>query len=355
MDFARKQLEKYGWTDGKGLGKNENGISQALKPKLKRSVTGVGHDAASDFTEHWWTTLYNKAAGNVEVEERNGKTKKIKTNTDDFQISNSTWKLTKTKKKSTAEEEQYADYFVKKATLTNEGVKMEKVADSDSESDGEEKDVFKMTDEELFAACGGRTAHKGARHGLRALGKLARIEQQEQHLLEQEKYEGYSHYEKKKINKNKPANELQVEDLNLNSDTEVPKTKKKKKKKRCSNSESLTEIGNGNIEVAECIESKPKKNKKKRKLTDENIASEIEEGSGRKMKKLKNINENNVSDPDVGCLFKSKKKKKLNKNIESMPKDEAESNMNFLKTDGKYEFLDNGVVRKTKKKNEKSK
>lgn len=52
---------------GKGLGKHENGISEALKPKLKRSVTGIGHDAASDFTEHWWTQLYNKAAGNVEV------------------------------------------------------------------------------------------------------------------------------------------------------------------------------------------------------------------------------------------------------------------------------------------------
>ncbi|XP_063370899.1 G patch domain-containing protein 4 [Cydia amplana] len=351
MDFARKQLEKYGWTDGKGLGKNENGISQALKPKLKRSVTGVGHDAASDFTEHWWTTLYNKAAGNVEVEEKNGKTQKIKTNTDDFQISNSTWKLTKTKNKSTAEKEQYVDYFVKKATLTNGGVKMEKVEESDSESDGEKKDGFKMTDEELFAACGGRTAHKGARHGLRALGKLARIEQQEQHLLEQEKYEGYSHYEKKKKNKNKPANELQVEDLNLNSDTEVSKTKKKKKK-RCSNSDSLTEIGNGNIEVAECTESEPKKNKKKRKLTDENVASDIGEENGRKTKKLKNVE--NVSDPDVGCLFKSKKKKR-NENMVSVPKDEAESNTNFLKTDGKYEFLDNGVVRKTKKKNKKSK
>ncbi|XP_048002082.1 G patch domain-containing protein 4 [Leguminivora glycinivorella] len=344
MDFARKQLEKYGWTDGKGLGKNENGISQALKPKLKRSVTGVGHDAASDFTEHWWTTLYNKAAGNVEVEEKNGKTKKIKTNTDDFQISNSTWKLTKTKKKST-EEEQYADYFVKKATLTNGGVKMEKVADSE-ESEAEKKDVFKMTDEELFAACGGRTAHKGARHGLRALGKLSRIEQQEQNLLEQEKYEGYSHHEKKKKNK-KPASELKVEDLNLNSDTEIPKSKKKKKKKHCSNSESLTEIGNGNIEVAECIESEPKKNKNKRKLTDENVASEVVEENGRKNKKLKN-NENNVSDPDVGCLFKSKKKKR-SKNVESVPQNEAESNTNFLKTDGKYEFLDNGVVRKTKK------
>lgn len=52
---------------GKGLGKHENGISEALKPKLKRSVAGVGHDAAAEFNEHWWTTLYDKAAANVEV------------------------------------------------------------------------------------------------------------------------------------------------------------------------------------------------------------------------------------------------------------------------------------------------
>lgn len=52
---------------GKGLGKHENGISEALKPKLKRSVAGVGHDAAADFTEHWWNDLYNKAAKNLEV------------------------------------------------------------------------------------------------------------------------------------------------------------------------------------------------------------------------------------------------------------------------------------------------
>lgn len=93
-----------------------------------------------------------------QVTEKNGKTKKIKTNTSDFEITNSTWKLKKPK--ADTEEEQYADYFIKKATLTNGGVKIEKVKESDSESETEPKEVFKMTDEELFAACEGRTAHK---------------------------------------------------------------------------------------------------------------------------------------------------------------------------------------------------
>lgn len=48
-----------------------------------------------------------------------------------------------------------------------------------------EKDVIHvpLTDEELFKVCGGRTGHKGARHGLTLNGKLQRIAQQEKDLL----------------------------------------------------------------------------------------------------------------------------------------------------------------------------
>ncbi|KAL4706267.1 hypothetical protein ACJJTC_017434 [Scirpophaga incertulas] len=234
MDFARKQLEKYGWIDGKGLGKNENGISEALKPKLKRSVAGLGHDAAADFTEHWWTELYNKAAKNVEVLEKNGVTKKIKTTDQEgFEITNSTWKMNR-KRKQKDDNEGYSDYFVKKAVLANGGSKLEKTVDSDSEEESTKKDVFKMTDEELFAACEGRTAHKGARHGLKATGKLARIAQQEEILLRQTRYNGYSHT--KNISNQEDVSEsdlLVVEDLNLTDETNSFKKRKKKKRKRC--------------------------------------------------------------------------------------------------------------------------
>lgn len=89
MDFARKQLEKYGWAEGnsifsnviswfqitlttkcvlgKGLGKKEDGISNALKPKLKFDNTGIGHDPAEEFTNDWWNNVYNSAINNIEV------------------------------------------------------------------------------------------------------------------------------------------------------------------------------------------------------------------------------------------------------------------------------------------------
>ncbi|XP_022817166.1 G patch domain-containing protein 4-like [Spodoptera litura] len=264
MDFARKQLEKYGWTDGKGLGEHENGISEALKPKLKRSVAGVGHDAAAEFNEHWWTTLYDKAAANVEVKEKNGKTKEIKMKDDkEFDITNSTWKLNK--QKDAENEEQYSDYFVRTAVLTNGASNMERARESDSEDEAEKKVVFKMTYEELFAKCVGRTAHKGARHGLRATGKLTRIAQQEAQLLSQTKYSGYSNSNKLK----------EVDSISFHMDTDNTGIKKKTKKKRnrCYNNEKP----DTRITKCELAESDELSLPDESQVTDEdNVAQNVE-------------------------------------------------------------------------------
>ncbi|XP_050669280.1 G patch domain-containing protein 4 isoform X1 [Leptidea sinapis] len=305
MDFARKQLEKYGWTDGKGLGKFENGISEALKPKLKRSVTGVGHDAAAYFTDHWWTKLYNKAANNVQVEEENGKTKKIKIK-DDFEITNSSWSYRKKNKVSSKEE--YQNFFVKKAILTSGGSKLESCGDADHVEETVSTDVVKLSDEELFAACGGRTAHKGARHGLRALGKLARIQMQEQLLLVQPKYNGYSHAKKLGINnddhslensgdktykekKNKAIKKHNNETCSDNNEEILTTELKHKKRKKKS---IIVECDDRNIEVdantevnkATCIKSKKKKHKKEVAI-DLDLDSENTEVNSKKKKKKK--------------------------------------------------------------------
>lgn len=39
--------------------------------------------------------------------------------------------------------------------------------------------IFGLDDDDLFAACGGRTAHRAAKYGLNLGGKLARLEKQE--------------------------------------------------------------------------------------------------------------------------------------------------------------------------------
>ncbi|XP_034838706.1 G patch domain-containing protein 4 [Maniola hyperantus] len=298
MEFARKQLEKYGWTDGKGLGKDENGISEPLKAKIKRSQTGVGYNPASDFTEHWWSALYDKAASNLEVENKNGKTKKIRRKSnEEFEITNSTWKMKRKKKEKLSEKEEYSEFFVKTAVMGQGGDKTTRVraSDSQSESEIESKDAVKMTDEELFTACQGRTAHKGARHGLRALGKLARIEQQEQILLQQIKYKGYSHHEKIKKNSDTDS---KVEDTNLHDKEAITSKKKRKKKKRCNSTElqstKAENIGIDSVAINENEVSIGRKSaKSKTKVIELNTRvgdSENEEIAKSKRKKRKRNN-----------------------------------------------------------------
>ncbi|MGH0178975.1 UNVERIFIED_CONTAM: hypothetical protein FKN15_000284 [Acipenser sinensis] len=53
---------------GKGLGKRENGISEAIKVKVKCDKSGVGHHEGEQFTFHWWDHVFNKASSNLAVE-----------------------------------------------------------------------------------------------------------------------------------------------------------------------------------------------------------------------------------------------------------------------------------------------
>ena len=41
MEHAKKLLEKHGWKEGMGLGKQNDGISQAVKVPLKMTTAGV--------------------------------------------------------------------------------------------------------------------------------------------------------------------------------------------------------------------------------------------------------------------------------------------------------------------------
>uniref|UniRef100_A0A5F8GDX8 G patch domain-containing protein 4 n=1 Tax=Monodelphis domestica TaxID=13616 RepID=A0A5F8GDX8_MONDO len=68
MKFAEEQLQRHGWSQGKGLGKKEDGIAQAIKVKLKQDNAGVGHDPSKEFTNHWWSQLFNKTAASLVVE-----------------------------------------------------------------------------------------------------------------------------------------------------------------------------------------------------------------------------------------------------------------------------------------------
>ncbi|XP_063977181.1 G patch domain-containing protein 4 [Diachasmimorpha longicaudata] len=176
--FAKNQLLKYGWTEGKGLGKNENGIVDALKPKLKFDTTGIGHDG----TEYnWWEHVYNEASGNLEVNSDSKEVNLAVKKKDAVKITTNKWDLTSS---ATKKDNLHFGSFIKTATL-HDGTSTEDEEYSKNIVQMTEKSqmLSLLTDDEIFKACGGRTAHKGARHGLKLSGKLARIERQEQELL----------------------------------------------------------------------------------------------------------------------------------------------------------------------------
>lgn len=186
MKFAEQQLLRHGWEQGKGLGREENGISEAIKVKVKCDKGGVGHHQGEQFTFHWWDHVFNKASSSLEVEsDQNGvKVKKLVEEEEDGMISNK-----KPRKASLAKAKLYG-CFVKSATLLSGQEQPEQKSSSDDSSSSDDEDqrldlssTTKLTDADLLKACGGRTAHKGARHGLTMSAKLARLEEQEQEFM----------------------------------------------------------------------------------------------------------------------------------------------------------------------------
>lgn len=228
LNFAQSQLEKYGWSAGKGLGRNEGGITEAIKPKLKFNSTGLGYDMGEQFKFHWWDHVFNKAADNITVGKDQSGSLHLK-HTQDLEVS--TKRPTRNKTKS-----KFYGGFVKGATLVGQDEK----AESDSSDEELEKDKsLRLSDQELFKICKGRTAHKGARHGLNMTAKLARVKEQELLLMQawgaadtqlQEDDQLQPMKKKKKSCKNKDVHDVMysVEAEPKNS----PKSTKKRKSKR---------------------------------------------------------------------------------------------------------------------------
>merc|ERR1711928_182389 len=319
MDFAKRHLEKLGWKEGSGLGRDSNGISEALKPKLKFDSSGLGHTRSDEFTYKWWDHAFNKAASSFDVVVQGDEGVVVRTN----EVGAIKAKLGKV---STSGDFTYG--FHKAGTLQNGE---EEIIEAPTII--EEKDYsLKLSDEELFKLCGGRTAHKGARHGHRFSGKLARIAKQEALLLAsmnsstpsptsvESKTSGsetvqdctYEPVLKKKKKNKKKTKECDAEQEEVN-----PEKKEEDENVRTDLSEVCT---SENVETTE--QSKTKKKKKKDRVTPENTSDSmaVEHSSEsntktKKKKKDKLANKNHdlpVASDDAELKPKKSKKRKRN-------------------------------------------
>ncbi|XP_067654039.1 G patch domain-containing protein 4-like [Haliotis asinina] len=323
--FARNQLLKHGWTEGSGLGREESGMTEAIKVQIKNNKTGVGHNPGAEFTHHWWDHVFNKTAKALTVGTgQNGEVTLSKKSPDSK-------KEMKARKKVVI----YGN-FVKGATLTHEeGRHVEEKEDSSSSSESEEETTYKPSEEEVFQRCGGRTAHKGARHGLKLNGKLQRVQAMEaQQMLQmtatpQQTYRGSPRLHGPDVvpgKRKKKKHTVQETESPVENRIPHEDVKKKKKKERHVEEEIKSPVQE-NLTGNEIVRKKKrKKGKKREKETD--IDEEIEspgQGNSRLSEcdgKVGGLVETGRagcedSQSDGQCPSEGKKRKKSKKIMES--------------------------------------
>ena len=262
--FAQNQLQKQGWEEGKGLGKSENGIKSAIKVKVKNNKGGLGHDAGTEFTFHWWDHIFNKAANTIEVvnDEENGEVE-IKKNVNAKKIVPLLMYNKRPLPTSLTGKPLLYGTFVSAGMITanemDSGANTLEASSDESESESEEELSTDLLDRTYKKT--GLTGHKGARHGLKLSGKLKRIQDQE--------------------------TQAQTSQNPNDSELDETKMKQKKKQKNLGKSDpSEKEKNSQESEVKIVNTSKPKK--KKRKLKEAEQPVERDEPKVQKNKKKKN-------------------------------------------------------------------
>ncbi|KAJ1794645.1 hypothetical protein LPJ59_004489, partial [Coemansia sp. RSA 2399] len=177
--FAEQQLAKYGWKKGQGLGKNSEGVKRAITVSRRTDSRGIGSDS-NQWNSNWWDHLYNKASGNSSTADTPQTTlsEDDKEEEREFQSKMSL---------AANERDTIGDYqglFVRAVSTSVSTIKVSESLQSSGAGNRVDRTQFTrdgsihlgstgISDAELFAACEGRMARKGAR--AEQNGKLARV------------------------------------------------------------------------------------------------------------------------------------------------------------------------------------
>ena len=166
MDFAKRQLEQMGWSEGKGLGKNEDGIIAPIKMRCQKDSVGLGYDRTTGINTDLWFATIDK-----NIKEARKKRRTLKESDDE-------------KNQPQATESYETRNFVKSSSVfktietsvdTNKKRKKKKKITEEDTNDHKSKiDLY-----QVFKDSKGATCHRSAHVGLNLSGKLDRIKQQE--------------------------------------------------------------------------------------------------------------------------------------------------------------------------------
>ncbi|KAJ3120827.1 G patch domain-containing protein 4 [Physocladia obscura] len=274
VSLASSHLKKLGWKHGEGLGKKRDGINRAISVSFKKDTKGIGESSKDEFAFTWWDHVFNKAATQIKIHKD-----------DDGEVK------VKLEKNSKKEKKLLYGSFVKTS--------------SGNESDDDDKDYsVKVTDEELFKACEGRTARKGARAEQPGKLKRAIVESKsddEKNVSTDLKAPvALAENAKSKKRKDRSSKKRKLSDSGVaetfSEMNEAVVTKKKrkdasgKKQKHSAFDKSLPD----STAIVPAEESKKKKKRNNREIEEQDIKSEAQSDSftiakHKKIKKSKNV------------------------------------------------------------------
>lgn len=186
--FAKKMLERYGWKEGEGLGRDKTGVKTYVKVVRRdpQAATGLGHAADPSQAGHLASThaveldaIYGQLRGRSDKRQREEKCSE----SDDEDLQNgqrATRRASSSSSESPASSRQKMDV---PSTISEAKRGLSSSDDSSSDSDcgeGSKKkmaadgDVTRLSDAELFQRCGGVRLGRAGRHRFFD-GKLERI------------------------------------------------------------------------------------------------------------------------------------------------------------------------------------
>jgi Pin2-interacting protein X1 len=171
--FAMKLMEKMGWKEGQGLGKNEDGMAKHIVITKREDNMGLGLDnskAADSVQEQWWHNSFSKTLANF--------TSSMQGSDSDSDDSSKKNKKKKDKKKNKKEKKSSKDKKKSKKSSDDPDNSNSQESKGSKKRKREEEFVSEepgsINYDELFKATG------GARLGMRARreqkGKILRTE-----------------------------------------------------------------------------------------------------------------------------------------------------------------------------------
>ncbi len=318
--FGKKQLEKFGWKSGDGLGKERDGSKDFVKVTKRSENEGLGATKNNKMTNYWWENMYNNLLQKPSKQET-----ETKSDSEDAEDNERTLPQKKNEE-SLSIQYRYGGSFIKASSNNQiksiESIKVEKKqkvvetssntdsSDSETEAAATTTKIVKSTvlRNDMFEACEGNTLKK-----YRQVGKMKRLEEADKKLKEQmEKMRSQMEQSQKKTSlqhqntanvkkeeehkKTTPAKLKNVKIESESEEEEEPQQKPTKKivsiKKEESDSESIEESipkNKTNKNKTKLDEKESTKPNKRKAITEQASESEISdfEAEQPKAKKFK--------------------------------------------------------------------